>query len=135
MDLLYQIRNQIKLTDIIYYGCTSGSTGDPKICTYTNKQFVGNIMEINGENLSKLPYDKTVLLNFVPFFTATGYTTLGTMFLQGFQQILTDSFNPKKNISNKWKRKSIIPGPVYHFEVRIVNEESREIVDIGFPGD
>ncbi|OUM61773.1 hypothetical protein PIROE2DRAFT_12127 [Piromyces sp. E2] len=210
-DLLFQIRNQIKPSDIMYYGCTSGSTGDPKICTYTNKQFVGNVMEVNGEDISQLPYKNITLLSFVPFFTTTGHTTLGTMFLQGFRHVLTDSFNPERIFQIIEKEKINIvpgspaaflalmhhpsrkkydlsslreffvagaaisngqlevlqntfeldyamsafgmtegcgiiykmptrssgfpPGPVNHFEVRIVDRESREIVDIGFPGE
>lgn len=44
LELVNSIRNQVQPEDIMYYGCTSGSTGDPKICTYTNKAFTGCTM-------------------------------------------------------------------------------------------
>ncbi|ORX84125.1 putative acyl-CoA synthetase [Anaeromyces robustus] len=209
-ELLQNIRNQIQPDDLIYYGCTSGSTGDPKICTYTNRQFSGNMMEVT-EEYSKIPLERKKILGFVPFFTTTGHIILGTMFLQGFFYVLTDKFNPEKlfqiiekekvtNISaspaaflalmhhpsrtnydlsslkecmvggaaasNEFLEKvistfnldymasafgmtegcgllykmpakstGIAAGPINHFEVRIVDRETREIVNIGYPGE
>ncbi|OUM60405.1 hypothetical protein PIROE2DRAFT_13829 [Piromyces sp. E2] len=72
MALLNNIRSQITPEDLMYYGCTSGSTGDPKICTYTNQQFTGNIAELY-KILTIISLIGTTYLTFVPFFTTTGH--------------------------------------------------------------
>jgi long-chain acyl-CoA synthetase len=210
MGLLNYVRKQIQPNDLMYYGCTSGSTGDPKICTYTNKQFVANMLEVKY-SFPTVPQLEKIILTFVPFFTTTGHILIGTMFIQGFKHIYTNKFNPEKlfemiekekvnNIScapsailalinhpsrgkydlsslkealiggsvasNKFleeiksifnleyissaygmtegcsviynipsKSTGIPTGPAKHFEVRVVDRETREVVDVGFPGE
>jgi len=211
MDLLNNIRIQITPDDLIYYGCTSGSTGDPKICTYTNRQFTGNIAEVIAFSSMIIPLDISKRLTFVPFFTTTGHILLGNLILFGSSQVLTDRFDPERIFqliekekinaisgapsaflalmhhpsrsnydlsslkeciiggaaaSNEFLEKlkdtfgltyiasgfgmtegcgllynmpakstGINAGPIYHFEARIVDRETREIVNIGFPGE
>jgi len=47
LQLLDNIRQRIKPDDVLYYGCTSGSTGEPKICVYTHKRLVGNALQMD----------------------------------------------------------------------------------------
>jgi len=78
----------------MYYGCTSGSTGDPKICVYTNKQFSGNS---EGVVKTAVEIDKVIrTLTFASFYTTTGHIILGTLILFGYYHVLMDRFEPKK---------------------------------------
>jgi len=210
MELIDSIRDQIQPEDIMYYGCTSGSTGDPKICTYTNKGYTGCTVAF-FDYYSDYPLDERKLLLFAPFYTTTGHSIMGAMFLQGCYYVLTDAFNPEKIFeiiqkekinnmpaapsaflalmyhlsrskydlsslkeigaggaaaSNEFLEKvkesfnltyacsafgmtegcglvyrtgakstKTQSGPVKHFEVRIVDRETREVLDIGYPGE
>ncbi|ORX83279.1 putative acyl-CoA synthetase [Anaeromyces robustus] len=211
LEYINNIRNQIQPDDIMYYGCTSGSTGDPKICTYTNRGYTGCTIAFRNY-ASNYPYERRFLL-FAPFYTTTGHSIMGAMFLDGIYYALLDKFEPEKifkiierekinNLpgapsaflalmyhpnrnkydlsslkeigaggaaaSNEFLEKMIksfnltyacsgfgmtegcgliyltsaksleskIPSsPIKHFEVRIVDRETREVVDIGFPGE
>jgi len=208
LQLLDNIRQQIKPDDVLYYGCTSGSTGEPKICVYTHKRLVGNALQM-GDTFP-LVRNKN-FLTFVPFFTTTGNILVSSMFIQGYQQIFVDKFYPEKLFQiiekekptgipaspaaflalinhpskNKYDisslRECIIGGaassnealehiknelnveyvssafgmtegcgllynmpvkssgypakPIKYYEARIVDKKTREIVDIGFPGE
>ncbi|KAG4094224.1 putative acyl-CoA synthetase [Neocallimastix lanati (nom. inval.)] len=210
LEFLNDIRSQIQSDDLMYYACTSGSTGDPKICTYTNQQFTGN--NAGAIDVSSiLPNDQRRTLLFVPYFTTTGHIILGTLFLEGLFHVITDKFDPEKifkliekekvtsisgapsaflalmhhpsrpnydlssfmeiNVggaaaSNEFLEKvmqtfhlkfsssafgmtegcgviyrmpakstSIKAGPLHRFEARVVNRETREIVNVGIPGE
>lgn len=94
MELLDNIRSQIQSDDIIYYGCTSGSTGYPKICVYTNSQFTNNIMGVSAEH--EVPTESKRIVGYIPFFTTTGHLLIGLMYLHGIYLAYTDKFNPEK---------------------------------------
>jgi len=210
MDLINGIRSQIQPDDIMFYGCTSGSTGDPKICTYTNKSFTGSIMSYTNF-YSRIEPEQRRMLIFAPFYTTTGHCLLATMLLQGLYHTLMEGFDPEKifeviekekvnNISaspsaflalmhhpsrEKYdisslkevmaggaaasndfleniikafdltyacsafgmtegcgliyrtgaKSTDIPSSPVKHFEVRVVDRETRELLNVGFPGE
>eukprot|EP00833_Pecoramyces_ruminatium_P010719 jgi/Orpsp1_1/1184751/evm.model.c7180000090862.1 len=209
LKLIDDIRSQIQPNDVMYYGCTSGSTGDPKICVYTNRQYTGNIMSM-FKHIHDTPGEERIV-GFIPFFTTSGHISLGYMLLGGVYFAFINKFDPEKifeiiereeisdisgppsaylalihhpsrpkyNLStiNKamiggaaasneflekvsselgfmycascfgmtegcgiiyrtpCKSSSYIPGPVEHFEFRIVDRETREVVNIGYPGE
>ncbi|BFU23109.1 acyl-CoA synthetase, putative [Entamoeba histolytica HM-1:IMSS-B] len=91
-ELLQNERNQIQPEDELFYGCTSGSTGIPKICVYTNREFTGNIVSIS----SQVPPDERKTLAFIPFFTTTGHIVLSTLILKGYYHVCMDKFNTEK---------------------------------------
>ncbi|ORX84130.1 putative acyl-CoA synthetase [Anaeromyces robustus] len=209
IELLNNIRSQIQPDDSIGYGCTSGSTGDPKICVYTNKQFTNNVMGVRDDHA--IPVKSKRMVVYIPFFTTTSHLLIASMFLQGIFFAYIDGFNiekiyqmiEKEKLTNltgppstylalmhhpsrgKYDLSSLregmvggaaasnefieailatfkleficsgfgmtegcglvynMPaksfgfpsGPLNHFEVRIVDRETREIVDIGYPGE
>jgi len=211
-EYLRNIRDQIQPDDIMYYGCTSGSTGDPKICVYTNKQFTWNSEGVVLTSFKSEGKDAEIrTLTFAPFYTTTGHIILGTLILFGYYHVLMDRFEPERifkliekekitkidgapsaflalmhhpsrgnydlstlrkcNVggaaaSNEFleklketfnlkqatsgfgmtegcgliyvmpvKSSCIPPGPINHFEVRVVDKETREIVKVGFSGE
>ncbi|BFU18916.1 acyl-coA synthetase, putative [Entamoeba histolytica HM-1:IMSS-B] len=91
-EFLDNQRNQISSEDVLFYGCTSGSTGEPKICVYTNRAFVGNICS----NQSFFPIEKRVSLSFAPLYTTTGHIIVSFIVAKGYYYIFLDKFDVEK---------------------------------------
>ena len=90
MEFIHTVRQEIKPSDDLYYGCTSGSTGEPKICVYDNYGFTNNIFNIK----STVTYDDKIRISFVPFFTNFGNIVQSTCVLYGVFTVFLDHFDP-----------------------------------------
>ncbi|ELP91363.1 4-coumarate--CoA ligase, putative [Entamoeba invadens IP1] len=89
---LKEERNQILPSDSLFYGLTSGSTGEPKVCVYENKSFTANII------LNSSMVDPSVrrTLSFVPMFTTTGHIVMDGVILKRYYYVFTDKFDTEK---------------------------------------
>ncbi|EDR26813.1 4-coumarate--CoA ligase, putative [Entamoeba dispar SAW760] len=91
-EFLDNQRNQISSEDILFYGCTSGSTGEPKICVYTNRAFIGNICS----NQSFVPVENRITLSIAPLYTTTGHIVVSFVITKGYYYIFLDKFDVEK---------------------------------------
>ncbi|ELP94509.1 AMP dependent CoA ligase, putative [Entamoeba invadens IP1] len=85
-------REQILPHDVLFYGCTSGSTGNPKICVYENMGFTANIYG----NSHNVPLEEKRVLLFAPLSTTTGHIAMDGMVIRSYYVVFTDKFDVEK---------------------------------------
>ena len=82
----------LKPTDDSFYGCTSGSTGEPKICVYTHYSMINPF--ITFDHSKNTPLDKRVALSYTPLFTTAAHFQIDAIFAVGAKVIVVDKFEP-----------------------------------------
>ena len=80
-DLLAELAGVVQPDDECFYGCTSGSTGEPTICVYTHFPRVNPFINIDYKR--NVPADIRTTLCFAPLFTSAAHFQVDAVLTTG----------------------------------------------------
>ncbi|KAL7712555.1 4-coumarate--CoA ligase [Entamoeba marina] len=74
------------------YACTSGSTGEPKICVYTHFGMINPF--ITMDHSYNVPLEIRCPIMFMPLFTTAAHFQIDAVFAVGARVVVLDKYNP-----------------------------------------
>ncbi|ELP89612.1 4-coumarate--CoA ligase, putative [Entamoeba invadens IP1] len=86
------VAQTLKSSEFSFYGCTSGSTGEPKICVYSHFAMVNPFLTMDMSY--NVPVNIRVALCFTPLFTTAAHFQIDAIFAVGAKVIVVDKFEP-----------------------------------------
>ncbi|EDR29870.1 AMP dependent CoA ligase, putative [Entamoeba dispar SAW760] len=92
-DYVKEVSEILKPSDVSFYGCTSGSTGEPKICTYTHFAMINPFITI--DHTTNTPVERRRALCFTPLFTTAAHFQIDAIFAAGATVVVCDKFEPE----------------------------------------
>ncbi|EKE42128.1 hypothetical protein ENUP19_0304G0028 [Entamoeba nuttalli] len=92
-NYIKEVSEILKPNDISFYGCTSGSTGEPKICTYTHFAMINPFITL--DHTTNTPVERRRALCFTPLFTTAAHFQIDAIFAAGATVVVCDKFEPE----------------------------------------